>query len=74
MPSQPVLAIRQETLANEQYRIRLTLKRSSQPDLAGEATMAFALTDQEQADLCWYLEEYLQRPQSTAAVRKAKAE
>ncbi len=43
MPTQPVLTIRQETLANAQYRIRLTLKRPGQPDLEGEATIRFAL-------------------------------
>jgi tetratricopeptide (TPR) repeat protein len=55
------LRIRQQDPVNGRYPILLTLQRPGQADLEGEATIDFALTDQEQADLRWYLEDYLQR-------------
>ena len=50
----PTLHIRQRAASNGQHAIRLTLRRPGQPDLEGEATIAFSLTEQEQADLRWY--------------------
>jgi hypothetical protein len=54
------LQIRQLPPVDGHYPIRLTLKRPGHADLEAEATIAFALTPQEQKDLCWYLEDYLQ--------------
>lgn len=53
--------IRQDALKNGHYPIRLTLKRLGQPDLEAEANIEFALTEQEQEGIRWYLEDYLQR-------------
>jgi hypothetical protein len=55
----PILSIRQAPLSNGHYPIRLTLKQPNQPELEAEASIAFALTAQEQEDLRWYLEDYL---------------
>ena len=62
------LHIRQDALKDGHYPIRLTLKRAAPPDLDAEATIQFALTEQEQEDLCWYLEDYLQRAETVEAV------
>jgi hypothetical protein len=53
------LYIRQDEPVDGSYPIRLTLKRDGQPDLEAEARIKFALTDQDQNDLRWYLEDYL---------------
>jgi hypothetical protein len=37
------------------------LKRHGQPELEAEATIEFALTPQEQEELRWYLEDYLEK-------------
>ena len=54
------LHIRQDAPHDDHYPIRLTLKQASQPEQEAEAKIQFALTDQEQRDLRWYLEDYLQ--------------
>ncbi len=59
------LRIRQNPPVDGKYLIRLGLKRPRQPDLEAEATIKFALSAQEQEDLRWYLEDYLQRAEST---------
>ncbi len=59
MSESPILAIHQNPPVDGKYPIRLTLKRAGQPDLEAEASIEFALTPQEQADLRWYLEDYL---------------
>jgi len=60
MSDGPTLVIRQDPLRDEKYPIRLTLKRPGQADLEAEASIEFALTPQEQEDLRWCLEDYLQ--------------
>ena len=59
MPTQTILHIRQTAAGKGKHAIRLTLRRPGQPDREGEATIAFSLTDQEQEDLRWYMEDYL---------------
>jgi tetratricopeptide (TPR) repeat protein len=68
MPAQTILRIRQRAAGNGHHVIELTLQRPGQPDLDGEATIEFALTPQEQEDLRWYMEDYLQRAGSVEAV------
>ncbi|MFZ4704352.1 MAG: CHAT domain-containing protein, partial [Candidatus Methylumidiphilus sp.] len=63
------LSIRQHPPVNGQYPIRLTLKRPDQPDIEAEANIAFALTAQSQEDLRWYMEDYLQNPESSEDVQ-----
>ena len=54
------LHIRQDAPKDGHYPIRLTLERAKQPKMEAEANIQFALTEQEQEDLRWYLEDYLQ--------------
>jgi tetratricopeptide (TPR) repeat protein len=62
------LHIRQDAQHDGHYLIRLTLKRAGQPDLEAEANIQFALTEQEQRDLRWYLEDYLQGGELAEAI------
>ena len=64
-----LLHIRQDDPVDDLYPIRLTLRRDGgQPNLEAEAKIEFTFTDQEHEDLRWYLEDYLQRANSTEAV------
>jgi len=74
MPPAATLSIRQHPPFNGQYPIRLTLKRPDQPDIEAEANIAFALTAQSQEDLRWYMEDYLQNPESSEDVQVAQIE
>ena len=58
------LHIRQTPAGKGKHAILLTLRRPGQPDLEDEATIKFSLTEQEQEDLRWYMEDYLQRRRS----------
>ena len=62
------LHIRQDAPKDGRYPVRLTLKRDGQPALEAEANIEFALTEQEQEDLRWYLEDYLQHADVVEAV------
>src|SRR5437868_5333853 len=68
------LHIRQDTPKDGHYPIRLTLYRQGRIEREAEATIAFALTEQEQEDIRWYLEDYLQRADTTEAVTIAQIE
>ena len=68
MPTPTTLHIRQTPASKGKHTIRLTLRRPGQPDLEGEATIKFSLTEQEQEDLRWYMEDYLQRAEAVEAV------
>jgi tetratricopeptide (TPR) repeat protein len=68
------LHIRQDAPREGRYPIRLTLVKPGQPNLEAEATLAFALTEQEQEDIRWYLEDYLQRAEVTEPVTVAQIE
>ena len=63
-----ILHIRQDAPKDDHYPIRLTLKRAGASDREAEATIQFALSDQEQEDLRWYLEDYLQCAETGAGV------
>lgn len=62
------LHIRQDSPRDGRYPIRLTLNRPGQPPLEAEANIEFALAPQEQEDIRWYLEDYLQRADIVEAV------
>jgi len=68
------LHIRQDAPKDGHYPIRLTLKRAGQPDQEAEAKIQFALAEQEQEDLRWYLEDYLQRAEVTEAITVQQVE
>lgn len=53
------LTIRQRDPIDGHHPIELRLIRPGQPDLTAEARIAFALSETEQAELRWYLEDYL---------------
>ena len=74
MPEKTTLHIRQNAPDDGKYLIRLTLKRPGQGKLEAEATIEFALTPQEQEDLRWYLEDYLQRAESVEKVQVEQVE
>lgn len=63
------LHIRQGSLREGKYPIRLTLKRPNQAELEAEAEIEFALTQQEQEDLRWYMEDYLMLAEAVEAVQ-----
>jgi hypothetical protein len=67
------LHIRQEA-AGKKHKIRLILKRSGQPDIEAEATITLALTPQEQEDLRWYMEDYLQVAETVEDVQVEQIE
>ena len=69
--SSTTLSIRQHDPVNGLYRITLRLKQPDQPDQEAKANIAFALTDQEQEDLRWYLEDYMIYPESSEDVQVA---
>src|SRR5574337_468484 len=68
------LHIRQDAPQDGSYPIRLTLKRTGEPDWEAEAVIQFALTEQEQEDLHWYLEAYLQHADVVEAVTVQQVE
>ncbi|HSN77834.1 MAG TPA: CHAT domain-containing protein [Anaerolineae bacterium] len=74
MSPQPTLHIRQSPVGKGKHAIRLTLRRPGQPDLEGEATIKFSLTEQEQEDLRWYMEDYLQRAEAVEPVTVEQVE
>ncbi|MGZ8215971.1 CHAT domain-containing protein [Methylomagnum sp.] len=62
-----VLAIHQHPPRKSKYPIELRLKRPNQPDLTGNASIKFALSETEQSELRWYMEDYLQHAKSVEA-------
>ena len=68
------LHIRQDALQDGHYGIRLTLKRSGQPDLEASANIEFALTPEEQEELRWYMEDYLPQAESVPEVQVEQIE
>lgn len=61
MPPAITLHIRQDDPRDGVYPIRLTLERPGRARLEAEAAVDISLTPEEQAELRWYLEDYLQR-------------
>jgi tetratricopeptide (TPR) repeat protein len=68
------LHIRQDAPHDGRYPIRLTLERDRQAKQEASAHIEFALTEQEQEDLRWYLEDYLQRAESVEPVTVQQVE
>ena len=54
------LRLTQTTLAPDHYHVEMALEDEGAPRLTAAANLAFALTPQQQADLRWYFEDYLQ--------------
>ena len=68
------LHIRQEATGKTKHKIRLTLKRKGVADIEAEATISFALTPQEQEELRWYMEDYLQVAETVEDVQVEQIE
>lgn len=68
------LHIRQDAPRDGRYPIRLTLKRPGQPDQEAQANIELALSGQEQEDLRWYLEDYLQHAEAVETVAVQQVE
>ena len=68
------LHIEQEARDNNKYGIKLILERANQAKLTAQAEIEFALTPQEQEELRWYLEDYLQRAESVEKVQVEQIE
>jgi tetratricopeptide (TPR) repeat protein len=69
-----VLRIRQRDRVEGFHPIGLRLTRPDAPDLEAETRTDFALTPQEQEDLRWYLEDWLQVAAHTAPVHAEQIE
>jgi hypothetical protein len=69
-----ILRIRQRDRVDSFYLIALRLTRPGEPDLEAEARTDFALSPQEQEDLRWYLEDWLQVAPHAAAVHAQQVE
>ncbi len=68
------LRIRQHPPADGKYPIQLTLKREGKAAVEAFASIEFALSEQEQEELRWYLEDYLQCAESVEAIHVEQIE
>lgn len=66
--SSATLIIRQQPAATGHHLIRLALKRPGHADQEADASIEFSLTDQEQHDIRWYMEDYLQHAETVEPV------
>src|SRR3954468_14761902 len=60
------LRITQSTAGEDRYRVVLEFEGDGGPRQTATAEFAFRMTEQDQADLRWYLEDFLQYPQDPA--------
>jgi hypothetical protein len=60
--------------AKDRYRADLEFEVDAGPRQTATATFAFTLEDQDQNDLRWYLEDFLQFPQDPAPTKAARVE
>jgi hypothetical protein len=68
------IRIKQRAAANGKHAIDLTLTRPRQASLEAHAEIEFALTPQEQEEIRWYMEDYLQRAESVEEVQVEQIE
>ncbi len=68
------LHVEQVGLTGVQHSIKLALDRPGQARLTGKAEIDFALTPQEQEELRWYMEDYLQHAESVEDVHVTQVE
>ncbi len=66
-----LLRFTQDALDGERYRIEIALEGDA-PRRGAKAEVAFRLTEQDEADLRWYLEDYLQWPHDPAPAIAAR--
>ena len=68
------LRIRQRTVSARKHDIHLALKRPDQADIEAQAEIEYALTPQEQEEIRWYMEDYLQHAESVEEVHVQQIE
>jgi tetratricopeptide (TPR) repeat protein len=68
------LRITQTTESTGQYRAEVALEGDGLPRQTATASFPFAMTEQDQKDLRWYLEDYLQFPHEPAPKVAARVE
>ncbi len=69
-----LLRLTQTAVTDASWRVELSLERERAPRQTATAAFPFALTPQDEADLRWYLEDYLQWPQDPAPAIAARVE
>jgi tetratricopeptide (TPR) repeat protein len=70
----PTLRLTQTDLPDDRFRVEVALEGDGQPRLASTVEFAFRLTEQEQRDVRWYLEDYLQHPLDPAPTIASRIE
>src|SRR5260370_39299592 len=70
----PTLRLTQHVAGPDQYRVEVALEGDGLPRQIALATFGFQLAAQDQEDLRWYLEDYLQYPQDPAPAIAARVE
>jgi len=68
------LRLTQTTEGQDKYRVQVALEGDGLPRQTATAPVQFALTAQEQEDLRWYLEDFLERPHDPAPKIAARIE
>jgi tetratricopeptide (TPR) repeat protein len=68
------LRITQSNIAEDRYRIDLEFVIDGAPRQTATVEFKFRMTEQDQADLRWYLEDFLQYPQDPAPTIAARIE
>jgi hypothetical protein len=68
------LRITQSDGANDSYRVELEYEEDRTPRQTATATFEFGISDEDQDDLRWYLEDFLQFPQDPAPEKAARVE
>jgi hypothetical protein len=68
------LRLTQTALGEDRYRVEIALEGNSTPRRIGTSEFSFKLTAQDQEDIRWYLEDYLQYPLDPAPTIAARIE
>jgi len=71
---QPLLRLTQTALDKDRYRVEVAVELAGQARQTATSEVTLALTDQDQSDLRWYLEDYLQYPHDPAPAIAARIE
>ena len=70
----PLLRLTQTALTEDAWRVELSLEREGQARQTADATFSFVLTPQDDEDLRWYLEDYLEWPHDPTPKLAARVE
>src|SRR5688572_2975621 len=68
------LRITQSAAGGDRYRVDLQCEGDGAPRQTATTEFDFRMTEQDQADLRWYLEDFLQYPQDPAPTIAARVE